>query len=174
MFLPNPAAPTGNVHPRGELTAVLERGGEDWLVVLDEAYGEFAGTDMRPGAALPAGDQRAHLQQGVGLAGARIGYALMGPELAEEVRKALLPFSLSCLQAAVALARWRTRLHGGARRAARAERERLRGALAALPQVEVFPSRRISCSSVWRGRRPPTTRCSRRGWSSGARTTCPA
>ncbi|HKI57738.1 MAG TPA: aminotransferase class I/II-fold pyridoxal phosphate-dependent enzyme, partial [Trueperaceae bacterium] len=44
-FIANPAAPTGNLHPREQLAPLVERAGEDWLVVIDEAYADFAGSD---------------------------------------------------------------------------------------------------------------------------------
>ncbi len=143
LFLANPAAPTGNQFPETALLPLLEDAGEAWIIVLDEAYADFSGSDMRPlvrrypGRAISVRT----FSKAEALAGARIGYALMAPELAEQVRKALLPFSLSSLQAAVALSVLEEPGYTEARVArTRAERERLRGALAALPQVEVFPS----------------------------------
>ena len=141
-FVPNPAAPTGNVHAREELTAVLERGGDDWLVVLDEAYGEFAGTDHRDlVAAHPHAISVRTFSKAFGLAGARIGYGLMSPDVATEVRKGLLPFSFSSLQAAVAMAALQHQAYVEERIAlARRERERLLAGLALLPEVEPMPS----------------------------------
>ena len=142
-FLPNPAAPTGNVHPRRELTAVIERGGDDWLVVLDEAYGEFAGTDhLDLVAAHPHAISLRTFSKAFGLAGVRIGYALMSPDLAADVRKGLLPFSLSSLQTAVAMAALQHPEYVEERvMQARGERERLLAGLASLPEVEPMPSR---------------------------------
>ncbi|MEJ2287146.1 MAG: aminotransferase class I/II-fold pyridoxal phosphate-dependent enzyme [Deinococcales bacterium] len=81
------------------------------------------------------------LSKAFGLAGARVGYGLMRPELAAEVRKGLLPFSLSSLQASVALAALEHPQYVEERVAlAIRERDRLFQGLAALPGVEPFPS----------------------------------
>lgn len=142
VFIADPAAPTGNVHPREELATVLRHAGDDWLVVLDEAYGEFAGTDHRDlVAAYAQGVSVRTFSKAFGLAGARIGYGLMSPALATEVRKGLLPFSLSSLQSAVAAAALQHPDYVEERVAlARRERERLVAGLTALPGVEPLPS----------------------------------
>jgi len=143
VFLADPAAPTGNVHPSRDLQAVLRGAPGDWLVVLDEAYGEFAGTDHRD---LVAGHPHAisvrTFSKAFGLAGVRIGYALTSPDLAGEVRKGLLPFSFSSVQAAVAMAALQHPEYVAERVAiARRERDRLVAGLASLPGVEPHPSR---------------------------------
>lgn len=142
-FVADPAAPTGNVHARQELTAVLEHGRDDWLVVLDEAYGEFAGTDHRDlVVANPHAISVRTFSKAFGLAGVRIGYALMSPDVAAEVRKGLLPFSFSSVQAAVAMEALQHPGYVEERvRQARRERERLLAGLASLPEVEPMPSR---------------------------------
>ena len=142
-FLADPAAPTGNVHPPEVLEELVRAGGDAWLTVIDEAYAEFAGTDH-------LGLVRRHrqaiavrtLSKAFALAGARLGYALMSPELAAEVRKGLLPFSVSSLQSAVALTVLEnpSYLHDRVAAAVR-QRERLYEGLAALPGVEPFASR---------------------------------
>ncbi|HZW27552.1 MAG TPA: aminotransferase class I/II-fold pyridoxal phosphate-dependent enzyme, partial [Trueperaceae bacterium] len=77
----------------------------------------------------------------LGLAGARLGYALAAPELAVHLRKVLLPFSVSALQVAAGLAALE-RPEAVAQRvtAVVAERERLAAALRTFPGIEVFPS----------------------------------
>lgn len=48
LFLPNPHAPTGALFPEEALRALAERAKEvGGLLVVDEAYREFAGTDFR-------------------------------------------------------------------------------------------------------------------------------
>jgi histidinol-phosphate aminotransferase len=142
VFIANPAAPTGNLHPREALQPLLARAGEDWLVVLDEAYCDFAGTDhLDVVASNPAVLSVRTMSKAYALAGSRLGYGLMAPELATEVRKGLLPFSLSSLQSAVALAALEhdDYVHDRVALAVR-ERERLFSALTAMPGVEAFPS----------------------------------
>lgn len=143
LFLANPAAPTGNLFPEASLEPLLDAARGSVTVVLDEAYAEFAGSDHRPlvrrypGTAISVRT----FSKAQALAGGRIGYGLMDPGLAAEVRKAVVPFSLSSLQVAVALsvleapevvAERVDRIRG--------ERRRLFGALTALEGVEVFPS----------------------------------
>ncbi len=142
LFLANPAAPTGNLLPADDVRALLAAGGDDWLVVIDEAYGEFAGSDHAelvrgaPGAA-----SLRTLSKAFALAGARVGYGLFAPDTAAEVRKAVLPFSVSALQAAVASTVLEAPAYVDERVArARTERDRLLAGMRSLPGVEAFPS----------------------------------
>ncbi|MFX9381288.1 aminotransferase class I/II-fold pyridoxal phosphate-dependent enzyme, partial [Acinetobacter baumannii] len=49
FFLPNPHAPTGTLFPEEALWALAERAKEvEGLLVVDEAYREFAGSDFSP------------------------------------------------------------------------------------------------------------------------------
>ena len=49
MFLPNPHAPTGALFATGEVARLAEKArATGWLLVIDEAYHAFAGTDARP------------------------------------------------------------------------------------------------------------------------------
>jgi len=102
-FLPAPLAPTGNAVDPTALRRVAAAAGEGWTVVIDEAYGEFAGVDHGGLAAEhPRVVRLRTLSKAFGLAGARVGFALAHPELATELRKVVLPFSVSALQLAVA------------------------------------------------------------------------
>lgn len=142
LFLANPAAPTGNVFPRGQLEALLGAARSDWTVVFDEAYHQFAEGDLselvrdNPHAA-----SLRTLSKAFGLGGVRLGYALTSPEVAVNLQKLLLPFSVSALQVATGLT---VLAHPEyvAERAAEAKRERevLFAALSGLPGVTVYPS----------------------------------
>ena len=102
-FVPAPLAPTGNAVDGADLRRVAESAGEGWTFVVDEAYAEFADSDQRDLATLlPHVVRLRTFSKAFGLAGARLGYALAHPELATELRKVLLPFSVSALQLAVA------------------------------------------------------------------------
>jgi histidinol-phosphate aminotransferase len=102
LFLANPAAPTGNLLSETDLYTLAEAS-RDWLFVLDEAYYQYAGN-----SALPLIRKFSHVislrtfSKAFGLGGVRLGYALMHPELAEQVQKTLLPFSVSSLQLTIA------------------------------------------------------------------------
>lgn len=141
-FVAAPMAPTGNPVAARDLARLAEAAGDRWLLVIDEAYGEFAGVDH--GALARGAPQVVRLRtlsKAFGLAGARVGYALAHPAVATEVRKALLPFSVSALQVAVAesvldapdvvAAHVARTVH---------ERERLLAGLRARAGVEAFPS----------------------------------
>lgn len=95
LFLPNPHAPTGALFPEEALRALAERAKEvGGLLVVDEAYREFAGTDFRflarenPHVALLRTFSKAF-----SLGGVRAGYLLGSPEVAGVVREVLPPSS---------------------------------------------------------------------------------
>jgi histidinol-phosphate aminotransferase len=141
-FVATPMAPTGNAVDPSDLERLAAAGGDRWLLVVDEAYGEFAHVDHDALArAHPQVVRLRTLSKAFGLAGARLGYALAHPEVAVQLRKALLPFSVSALQVAVAEAVLDAP-EIVAERVARtvSERERLRAALVARTDVAVFPS----------------------------------
>src|SRR5690606_15727938 len=76
-----------------------------------------------------------------GLAGARLGYALAAPAVAEQLRKVLLPFSVSVMQVAVGLAVLdRPDLMAARVERVRQERDRVMTAMAGIPGMEVYPS----------------------------------
>ena len=142
FFLANPAAPTGNVFPRAELMALTEAAAPDWTLVFDEAYHQFTDADL-----LPLVRDSVHtaslrtFSKAFGLGGVRLGYTLTSPELAEQVQKLLLPFSVSALQVATGLTVLEHPEYVAAR-AAEAKRERgfLATELQKLPNLTVYPS----------------------------------
>ncbi|GAB5601968.1 histidinol-phosphate transaminase [Thermus sp. FJN-A] len=96
LFLPNPHAPTGALFPEEALWALAERAKEvGGLLVVDEAYREFAGTDH---SALARENPHVALlrtfSKAFSLGGVRAGYLLASPEVAEVVREVLPPFVL--------------------------------------------------------------------------------
>jgi len=142
-FVCSPNNPTGTVEPRAVVTALLDlvaaHGG---LLVVDEAYGEFASW-----SALELVDDNRPLvvartySKVWSLAGVRLGFAV-GPEwLVAELDKVVLPYHLSVptqLAGRLALA-YRDEME---RRVAKLveERGRLYAVLAELDGVDVFPS----------------------------------
>lgn len=77
------------------------------LVVLDEAYGEFAAGASDSLALLQRFDNVCLLRtfsKAYGLAGLRVGYALARPQIAEGLRRTQIPFSVSGLAEAAAIA----------------------------------------------------------------------
>lgn len=102
VILCNPNNPTGTYVPEPELRGFLERVPEGALVILDEAYGEFArdaATDYPDGVRwVREGHRVAVLRtfsKVYGLAGLRVGYLVGPPEVLEAVRRVREPFQVS-------------------------------------------------------------------------------
>lgn len=104
FFLANPAAPTGNIHPKEEIIGLLQAAQKNsWTVIIDEAYHQFSETDYSTVIKdFPNVICLRTLSKAFGLAGVRLGYALGNPEMIANVQKAIPPFSVSVLQLATA------------------------------------------------------------------------
>ena len=142
LFLANPAAPTGNLFSAAQVEELIAAGADQTLVVIDEAYAEFAGADLvKLVARYPNAVILRTFSKAFGLAGARVGYALAHAEVAQEVRKALLPFSVNPWQVAVASVLLDEEDLVSARvQHVKDERARIVAALAEMPGVRPFPS----------------------------------
>ncbi|HEY4127933.1 MAG TPA: histidinol-phosphate transaminase [Gammaproteobacteria bacterium] len=113
VFIANPNNPTGTWVGKPELTAFLEKVPADCLVLLDEAYFEFASdfTKDYPDSSTLLGRfpnliVMRTFSKIYGLAGARVGYALATPKLVEvlnRVRLSFNPNSIGQVGAAAAL-----------------------------------------------------------------------
>jgi histidinol-phosphate aminotransferase len=141
VFLCSPNNPTGNANTEEEVQAICEAA--PGLVILDEAYTEFAGRSL-------IGLIEHHEQLAVvrtfskawRMAGARLGYLVAQPWVTEQILKVRLPYHLSALTQAAgltALAHAReitmhvqTMVH---------ERERLWDELSTTRGITAFPSR---------------------------------
>jgi len=107
VLLPSPNNPTGTALPPEAVTALCEAVG-DGIVVVDEAYGEFrrAGTP----SALELLPRHRNLvvtrtmSKAFALAGARLGYLAADPAIVDAIRVVRLPYHLSAVTQAVALA----------------------------------------------------------------------
>ncbi|GGQ12172.1 histidinol-phosphate transaminase [Streptosporangium pseudovulgare] len=105
----NPNNPTGTAVHSAELEAFLDRVPEDVLVILDEAYREYVrDADVpdgltyyrsRPNVAVLRTFSKAY-----GLAGLRVGYLIADEPVASAVRKTMVPFAVSHLAQAAAVA----------------------------------------------------------------------
>ena len=136
VFVCNPNNPTGTAVRRAELERFLDAVPAQTLVVLDEAYREFVtDPDVPDGIELMRGRPNVAVlrtfSKAWGLAGLRVGYLLAeDPAVAEAVRKTHVPFSVSMLAQAAAVAALASEDEVRARCAAvTAERERLTSAL---------------------------------------------
>jgi histidinol-phosphate aminotransferase len=146
IFLCSPNNPTGNLLDEAAIVRIAHRLADRTLVVVDEAYIEFA---ERPSLArlvpeLPNLAILRTLSKAYGLAGARCGALIAHPEVIALLRKIIPPYAIPqpTLEAVLdqlrpeALALMRARLE-----VLLAERERLLTALPRLPGVRrVWPS----------------------------------
>ncbi|BBO66559.1 histidinol-phosphate aminotransferase 2 [Desulfosarcina alkanivorans] len=109
VFVCNPNNPTGTVVSRSDFQRFMDRLPEDVVVVVDEAYIEFA----RNGDCLKTG-QPADLNRPLvtlrtfskayGLAGLRVGYGIMPAALAEVLNRVRQPFNVNAVAQAAAAA----------------------------------------------------------------------
>lgn len=141
FFLANPAAPTGNAFPQSELETLVNAA-PDWTVMFDEAYHQFADTDLLPLVSTnPNAASLRTFSKAFGLGGVRLGYTLTSPDLAQNLQKLLLPFSVSALQVATGLTVLEHPEYVAARAAeAKQERAFLLAELQKLPNLTVYPS----------------------------------
>ena len=106
LYLSNPDNPTGSYLTSAEQLALLDRLPENCLLVLDEAYAEFAPPDALPD--LAAEDPRVirfrTFSKAHGLAGMRIGYALGAPALVRPFDRIRNQFGVGRISQAAALA----------------------------------------------------------------------
>jgi histidinol-phosphate aminotransferase len=111
VLLPSPNNPTGTALPPEAVSMLCEAAGSyepGGVVVVDEAYGEFrrAGT---PSALELLGTHRnlvvsRTMSKAFALAGARLGYLAADPAICDAIRVVRLPYHLSAVTQATALA----------------------------------------------------------------------
>ncbi|MFK0572348.1 histidinol-phosphate transaminase [Endozoicomonas sp.] len=102
VFLANPNNPTGTSFSEQQLLEFLDKVPERVIVVLDEAYFEYGiGGDLPNGINLL--DRYRNLvvtrtfSKAYGLAGARVGYSISNPEIADVLNRLRQPFNLNLL-----------------------------------------------------------------------------
>jgi len=101
-FLCSPNNPTGLSIPDDELQKVLDT---DRIVVLDEAYYEFSGKTRLPWMKdYPNLIILRTMSKAFALAGLRIGYAIADPKIIAAFNKVKIPFNISSLAEAAAVA----------------------------------------------------------------------
>ncbi|KND33112.1 histidinol-phosphate transaminase [Streptomyces acidiscabies] len=136
VLLCNPNNPTGATAGEAALLRFLASVPPTCLVVLDEAYGEFArdsGLGVRLLGAWPNLIVARTFSKAYGLAGLRVGYLLAEPHLISRVQRMVMPLSVSDIAQAAAVASLAARpeLLGRVERTV-AERDRVRAELLAL------------------------------------------
>ena len=109
IFICNPNNPTGTVVAAEALEAFISAVPHNVLVVVDEAYVHFDRTPSRADG-IQLFHRHPHVavlhtfSKAYGLAGLRIGYAVSPPAVAEALRKVAVPFGVSSLAQAAAVA----------------------------------------------------------------------
>ena len=102
IFLDNPNNPTGTLLDAKIIQSFLQKIPENVIVVLDEAYIDFADPGKRPDARrllyekTPVVALRT-FSKAYGLAGLRIGYGLMRAEIADYIHRVRQPFNVNQL-----------------------------------------------------------------------------
>jgi histidinol-phosphate aminotransferase len=109
IYIANPNNPTGTAFGAAEFSAFLKKVPGDVLVVLDEAYREYAARPDLPEALKLFREYNNILtlrtfSKVYGLAGLRIGYGIGHPTLVAEMNKLRTPFNVTSVGQAAALA----------------------------------------------------------------------
>ena len=109
IFLTMPDNPSGYLAPRDEVLSFAATLPPYTLLIVDEAYMDFV-DDEEAASILYLQDRPANIalirtmSKSFGLAGARVGYGILPPELAGYVRRVRLPFSVNVLAEEAAIA----------------------------------------------------------------------
>jgi len=141
LFLAYPNNPTGNLFDADHVAQILRAMGDTGLVVLDEAYEPFAQQSFM--GRLPEFDNLIVMRtlSKLGLAGIRLGYMSAAPALLEQFEKVRPPYNVNVMtQAAAEFALDHLDTLNEQAALLREQRTVLSAALAALPNVTVFPS----------------------------------
>jgi histidinol-phosphate aminotransferase len=116
VYIANPNNPTGTIVSRAELERFLERAPDHVLVILDEAYFEYADHPDYPNGLdyVRAGRNVVVFRtfsKAYGLAGLRIGYAMGNPEFLDPIERVREPFNVNTLAQVAAAAALRDQAH---------------------------------------------------------------
>ncbi len=143
LFLPNPHAPTAQLFAESDICRLADRAAQTGgLLVIDEAYHQFSGTDYawlaraNPHVALLRTFSKAW-----GLGGIRAGYLMASPEVCNVVQNFVPPFGLPAHTAQILLTVLESPGYVQAIvQTLLGERERLFQALQPHPTWKVYPS----------------------------------
>lgn len=107
VFIANPNNPTGTSLSRAQLENFLEKVPEHVIVVLDEAYIEYASGESFPnGVSLlshyPNLIVTRTFSKAFGLAGLRVGYSISNPQVADLLNRVRAPFNVNSMALAAA------------------------------------------------------------------------
>jgi histidinol-phosphate aminotransferase len=103
IIMPSPNNPTGNSFRRRDIEEILER--SKGIVIVDEAYGEYAGTSM-----IPKVNEFDNLivmrtfSKAYAMAGLRVGYGVANKNVSDMMNCVKIPYSLNILSEGAAIA----------------------------------------------------------------------
>jgi len=139
VFVCSPNNPTGNAQGADVVDRLADANA---LVVVDEAYIEFGGKSAQEVAARePNVAILRTFSKAFSMAGARLGYGLVAPEVHTDIRQVRLPYHVGTLTQAAGLAALATADEGmEILDQIRRQRDRLFEGLSETPGVEAFPS----------------------------------
>lgn len=140
IFVCNPNNPTGTTITREQFADFLAQVPADVIVVLDEAYVEYNRAENTPLATdYPNVVGLRTFSKAYGLAGVRVGYAFGPAPIIEAMQKVAIPFSVSSVAQAGALAALQAQEELAERVAETVEqRDRAAAALGAVPSQANF------------------------------------
>lgn len=108
VLLPSPNNPTGTALPPEAVALLCEAVGEDGVLVVDEAYGEFRRTGTPSALELLPHHRNLVVSRTMSKAfagaGLRLGYLAADPAICDAIRVVRLPYHLSSVTQATALA----------------------------------------------------------------------
>jgi histidinol-phosphate aminotransferase len=106
VLLPSPNNPTGTALPPEAVSVLCEAVGDDGLLVVDEAYGEFRRSGTPSALELLPHHRNLvvtrTMSKAFALAGARVGYLAADPAICDALRIVRLPYHLSATTQATA------------------------------------------------------------------------
>ncbi|MDH3668732.1 MAG: aminotransferase class I/II-fold pyridoxal phosphate-dependent enzyme [Paracoccaceae bacterium] len=114
VFVANPGNPTGTRIPRDEIVRLREALPDSVMLVIDEAYGEFADAPGEQVFDLVARGDTVVLRtfsKVYGLAGMRVGWGVFPPTIGAEIRKVQNPGSIPITSLAAAAGAMRDQAH---------------------------------------------------------------
>ncbi|MCL2711816.1 MAG: histidinol-phosphate transaminase [Methanomassiliicoccaceae archaeon] len=103
IIMPSPNNPTGNLFKSKDVEEILER--SKGPVIVDEAYGEYAGTSM-----IPKVNEFDNLivmrtfSKAYAMAGLRVGYSISNKNIADMMNCVKIPYSLNTISEGAAIA----------------------------------------------------------------------
>ena len=140
VFIANPNNPTGALISQEDICqiAALSKG----ITVVDEAYGDFAGTSSLPLlASCPRLLVLRTLSKGWGLAGLRLGMVFGSRDKIADLNEARLPYNINCLSIAALDVMLETRSGGQLNLGTViSERQRMHSEMSRIRGVSVWPS----------------------------------